>query len=53
MKRPAINQFKKGTLQFCGIKPVKITYLSVIKNSTEKHRDKWLNKLYSLGEKLK
>ena len=26
MKNPTINQFKKGTLQFCGINPVKVTY---------------------------
>ena len=25
MKRPVINQFKKGTLEFCGINPVKVT----------------------------
>jgi NAD(P)H dehydrogenase (quinone) len=27
MKSPAINQFKKGTLEFCGISPVKATYI--------------------------
>ncbi|MEM6634035.1 MAG: NAD(P)H-dependent oxidoreductase, partial [Bacteroidota bacterium] len=33
MKRPAINQIKKGTLQFCGIKPVKVSYLTPINGS--------------------
>jgi NAD(P)H dehydrogenase (quinone) len=27
MKSPAINQFKKGTLEFCGISLVKVTYI--------------------------
>ncbi len=53
LRRPAINQFKKGTLQFCGINPVKVTYISPIKNSSDKFRDKWLKKVSLLGEKLK
>lgn len=53
MKRPVINQFKKGTLEFCGIKPVKVTYISPIKNSSANHRTKWLEKMTSLGEKLR
>ncbi|RIJ46008.1 flavodoxin family protein [Maribellus luteus] len=53
LRRPAINQLKKGTLQFCGISPVKVTYISPIKNSSDKFRDKWLKKVSLLGEKLK
>lgn len=53
MKRPAINQLKKGTLQFCGINPVKITYIAPIIGSNEAFRTKWLNKVATLGEKLK
>ncbi|WP_368506610.1 MULTISPECIES: hypothetical protein [unclassified Tamlana] len=52
MKRPAINQFKKGTLQFCGINPVKVTYIATIKNSTSAFRSKWLKKVSLLGEGL-
>ncbi|PKH49212.1 NAD(P)H dehydrogenase [Tenacibaculum sp. Bg11-29] len=52
MKRPAINQFKKGTLQFCGITPVKVTFISVIKGSTLNFREKWLKKISLLGEKM-
>ncbi|WP_237274621.1 NAD(P)H-dependent oxidoreductase [Tenacibaculum ovolyticum] len=52
MKRPAINQFKKGTLQFCGITPVKVTFISVIKDSTLSFRQKWLKKINLLGEKM-
>lgn len=53
MKRPVINQFKKGTLEFCGIKPVKVTYISPIKNSSANHRTKWLEEMTLLGEELK
>lgn len=53
MKRPAINQFKKGTLEFCGIGPVKVTYIAPIKDSSIDFRKKWLQKLKVLGERLK
>ncbi|WP_298487665.1 NAD(P)H-dependent oxidoreductase [uncultured Maribacter sp.] len=53
MKRPTINQFKKGTLQFCGIKPVKVTYIAPIKNSSSNFREKWLKKVLDLGAQLK
>lgn len=53
MKSPAINQFKKGTLQFCGINPVKVTYLSVVKNATISQRKKWLEEITILGKQLK
>lgn len=51
--RPSINQLKRSTLEFCGIKPVKVTYIGIIKNSKEEQRKKWIEKVYSLGEKLK
>lgn len=50
MNRPAISQFKKGTLQFCGISPVKVTYITPIKNSTSVFREKWLTKIALLGQ---
>ena len=52
MKRPAINQFKKGTLQFCGIKPVKVTYIATLKNSNSDFRQKWLEKMTLMGESV-
>ncbi|MBW3521853.1 NAD(P)H-dependent oxidoreductase [Chryseobacterium sp. NKUCC03_KSP] len=51
--RPSIDQLKRSTLEFCGIKPVKVTYIGIIKNSKEEQRKKWIEKVYSLGEKLK
>ena len=50
--RPSINQLKKSTLEFCGVKPVKVTYIGIIKNSKEEQRQKWIEKVYSLGRKL-
>ncbi|WP_350291647.1 NAD(P)H-dependent oxidoreductase [uncultured Croceitalea sp.] len=53
MKNPAINQFKKGTLEFCGISPVKVTYIAPIKNSSSGFRENWLRKIALLGNNLK
>jgi len=53
MHRPLINQFKRGTLQFCGITPVEVTYIGPIKNSNPDFRKKWLDKVYVLGESIK
>ncbi|MEO1053614.1 MAG: NAD(P)H-dependent oxidoreductase [Bacteroidota bacterium] len=49
MGSPLINQFKKGTLEFCGVKPVKVTYIAPIKDSTDSFRAKWLKKTKKLG----
>ncbi|WP_415375968.1 NAD(P)H-dependent oxidoreductase [Patiriisocius sp. Uisw_017] len=53
MKSPAINQFKKGTLEFCGISLVKVTHISPIKGSNAYCKKNWLGKITLLGEKLK
>ncbi len=53
MGRPVINQMKKGVLEFCGVKPVKTTYLAVVKDSSLEQRKTWLNRLSKLGEALK
>ena len=47
--RPSVNQLKKSTLEFCGIKPVKITYIGPIRNSKEGFRNKWLEKIERIG----
>ncbi len=51
MRSPALNQFKKGTLEFCGISPVKVTYIAPIRDSTPDFREQWLKKVYNLGMK--
>lgn len=52
MGSPLINQFKKGTLEFCGVKPVKVTYIAPIKDSTKVFRSKWLKKVQKLGHEI-
>lgn len=47
--RPSVNQLKKSTLEFCGIKPVKVSYVGIVKGSTEDQRKKWLEKVYDFG----
>ena len=45
------NAMKVGVLEFCGIKPVKITVCSPVKSSDESKRKKWLSEVMELGEK--
>lgn len=51
--RPSVNQLKKSTLEFCGIKPVKVTYIGIVRDSKEDQRRKWLGKVKELGRRLK
>lgn len=50
--RPSVNQLKRSTLEFCGIKPVKVTYIGPIRNSKMEFRSKWLAKVEGMGKKL-
>lgn len=51
--RPSVNQLKKSTLEFCGVKPVKVTYFGILKTSTTESRKKWLDKVEELGRRQK
>ncbi|TAH27287.1 MAG: flavodoxin family protein [Cytophagales bacterium] len=51
--RPSVNQLKKSTLEFCGVKPVKVTYIGPIRNAELSFRKKCLDKVEQLGEDLK
>lgn len=51
--RPSVNQLKKSTLEFCGVSPVKVSYIGIIKTSDELQRKKWLQKVYNFGLKVK
>ncbi|MEL6672830.1 MAG: NAD(P)H-dependent oxidoreductase [Bacteroidota bacterium] len=53
MRNSAIHAVKKGTLQFCGISPVKLSYIAIIRGSSEAFRQKWLQRVYALGKDLK
>ncbi|HPG33874.1 MAG: NAD(P)H-dependent oxidoreductase [Lentimicrobiaceae bacterium] len=50
-RRPGHNAMKRGILEFCGIRPVRITTLGPVKLSSEKKRANWLRKVESLGRK--
>lgn len=39
----------KGTLGFCGVKPVRSTYFGSVKTSSDKKKKAWLKKAYELG----
>jgi len=51
--RPSVNQLKKSTLEFCGLKPVKVSYIGIIKTATDFQREKWLQEVYDFGLKNK
>ena len=51
--KPSVNQLKKSTLEFCGIKPVKVSYIGIVKTASPEIIEKWLEKIEKLGEKLK
>jgi putative NADPH-quinone reductase len=47
---PGHNAMKKVTLEFCGIKPVRISSFGSIKNSKIERRTKWLASAEKLGK---
>ena len=51
--RPSVNQLKKSTLEFCGVKPVKVSYIGPIRNSKENFRIQKIAQVEKLGLLLK
>jgi len=45
------NSMKRAILEFCGVKPVKITAFAPIKSSNDEKRKKWLDEVQELGRK--
>ncbi|WP_374462318.1 NAD(P)H-dependent oxidoreductase [Chryseobacterium sp.] len=43
--RPSVNQLRKSVLEYCGVKPVKVTYIGIIRNSKDEQRAQWLRKV--------
>lgn len=43
---------KKCTLEFVGIKPVKVTTIGPVRLSKSEWREKWLTKMEKLGQNL-
>ena len=48
---PSVNQLKKTTLEFCGVKPVKVTQFAPVKGSTQEKRESWIKTAHMLGLK--
>ncbi len=51
--RPSVNQLKKSTLQFCGIRHVRVSYFGIIKSSNERKKLKWISEVEEFGKRLK
>jgi putative NADPH-quinone reductase len=51
--KPSVNQLKKSTLEFCGVKPVKVTFVGPIKKSKEEFRKNCLAKIETFGRELR
>ena len=52
-KNAGHNAMRIGVLEFCGIKPVKITSFAPVKSSEEAKRKKWLAEVEELGKQQK
>ncbi|MFZ4521021.1 MAG: NAD(P)H-dependent oxidoreductase [Bacteroidales bacterium] len=51
--KPSVNQLRKSTLEFCGVKPVKVSYFGPVKSSTPELRKKWLEQVEGFGRSSK
>lgn len=51
-KSPGHNLMKKAILEFCGIKPVRISDFGPVKGSTKEKREEWLAEVRRKGERL-
>ncbi|GAT62812.1 NAD(P)H-dependent oxidoreductase [Paludibacter jiangxiensis] len=52
-RNAGIVAFKKGILEYCGVKPVKVTAFGQVKNASEATRSQWLDKVKQLGRGVK
>lgn len=50
--RPSVNQLRKSTLEFCGVRPVAVTYVGPVRQSDEAQRTKWLRQVRHLGARV-
>ena len=51
-RMPGIHQLRKTTLEFCGVKPVRVASFGPILDSTEQHRERWLEQAQTLARRL-
>lgn len=50
-RAPAIHQMKKTTLELCGVRPVKVLLMGPVLNSTDKQRQKWLQRVAAFAKR--
>jgi putative NADPH-quinone reductase len=50
-RSPGVQLLKHGTLEFCGIKPVKVTYFDQIRFRKQNTLDKWIKKSERMGSR--
>lgn len=51
-RQPSTNAMKKTTLEFCGIKPVRVTSIGPVRLSKDSYRQQWLDRVRQLGYKM-
>ena len=51
--RPSVNQLRRSILEFCGVKPVGLTYVGPVRKSEAGFRNDCLLKIEKLGKELK
>lgn len=49
--RPSINQLKKSTLGFCGVKTTGVHYFGIVRGASENQTKKWVSDSFQLGLK--
>ncbi|MBK9579650.1 MAG: NAD(P)H-dependent oxidoreductase [Fibrobacterota bacterium] len=47
--RPSVRALKKGTLEFCGISPVRVSAVGPVRRSSQETREAWTRKMEELG----
>ncbi|GAB5402792.1 MAG: NAD(P)H-dependent oxidoreductase [Aureliella sp.] len=48
----SLKQLKRGTLQFCGVTPVRSTYIAPLRKSSLEFRERWLERVAEFGEQF-
>jgi putative NADPH-quinone reductase len=48
-RMPGHHQMKRTILEFCGVKPVKISSFGPVRGADDKQRENWLRKAYQTG----
>ena len=51
-KMPGHNQMKITILEWCGIKPIKISSFGPLRNSTDQQREKWRQAVIKFAERI-